>query len=248
MSQGNRSSDEARWSDGSKYHPPGGTSDQQAKPDGDPAPARFGRKTFAVLWVVTLVIGAVSLGLLYQDDAAWANKTATALLKVDGLDSQNTALQAKNSALTTEAAHPTLSTWNSCGSPCTLSPGGFREGTVPDAFTYHLKIHSDVMVYYAFLSLSEFTRFSGCPGSVYANDRSVNRLVVCVSYWIFNNNAPSDRTGAGLDINTDFHLGEGCASYVSVLMPFYANQTAQISPAVGVTYNPAVTSTGVCAG
>jgi hypothetical protein len=44
-----------------------------------------------------------------------------------------------------------------------------------------------------------------------------------------------------------FHLAEGCADYVAIITPVL-NQTATIVPKVTVTYNPASTLIGVCAG
>jgi hypothetical protein len=206
-----------------------------------------------IWFAACLLISIVAVASYVANDQAWRqdSRKATEVSNATIASLQTTVsdLQYKNQTLSAEAAHPTLGTWNSCRAACTIGPDHFREGTVPDTFTYHLRFHSDVLVYYAFLTLPEFARWNDCPGSVYSTDRAVNRLVAgCVNYWLFNNNAPQDRTGEGQDVNFDFHLSEGCADYVSVLMPFYANQTATISPNVGVTYNPATVSTGICAG
>jgi len=57
---------------------------------------------------------------------------------------------------------------------------------------------------------------------------------------------PAERFTSGADVSFDFHLAEGCASYLVVMFPSAAGQTAELHPDVGVTYQPASAPTGEC--
>jgi hypothetical protein len=195
-----------------------------------------------------LLVGIVVIGVLwYTDNSSLSNR-------INGLSSQvtstNSALvntQVELDAARQEALHPTLGTWNISSS---IGPNAWREASVPDTFTFRLRFTADSDIFFAFLTLSEYVRFNQCPNSVYANDRSINRLAAgCVDYWIFNNKPPGDRVGvyaAGVNASFDFHQAEGCASWVMVLMPEKAGVTVTISPQVAVTYNPASKPTPPC--
>jgi hypothetical protein len=213
------------------------TDDQPIAAHRADAPARFGRKTFAVLWVVTLVIGAVSLGLLYQDDSAWADRTATAQLKVHDLNlsvntlrTENGGLQVTNSALTSEAAHPTLRIWNVAQ---TISgSSAYLVGGVPDTFTYKVSFTSTAPVAVNIMTTAEFVSAIDCVRLGYGTSHYC-MTHAGTSWW-------SDRTSL---TNGMFSDAEGCAGYLAV---WTAASPATVTPDVSITYNPASAATGAC--
>jgi hypothetical protein len=146
-----------------------------------------------------------------------------------------------------EALHPTLGIWNASGS---IGPTAWREGSVPDTFTFHLRFTANAEVFFAFLTLGEYALFTKCPSTATAADPSFNRLAAgCIDYWVMNNHPYMDRVGTfGTNVNAsfDFHYAEGCASWVLVLMPLKAGVTLTINPHVAVTYNPAPAPTPGC--
>jgi hypothetical protein len=191
--------------------------------------------------ILIAVLGAANL-LWYWDDTT-LNK------RVDGLShdlaavkSQLAETQSQLDTAKLDAQHPTLGTWNV---PGPISPDGYREGTVPDTFTFHLRLSADGPVFYVFLTLSEFARWHDCPSYVTGRRPSPSRQVGCV-YWMFGPNPPMDRLGAGTNINFDFHYGEGCASWIVLLMPLNTGATVNVQPNVAVTYNPAPNPTPGC--
>jgi zinc ribbon protein len=125
-----------------------------------------------------------------------------------------------------QLAHPTLEMWNSCGGPCSMTAGRWREGGVPDTFDYYVSFNATVPVAVYFLTLRQYTQFASC-GSV-----------SCVT-------PPIQSIPASMSVsNYKFTLAEGCASYVAI---YQSTQNGVISPDVSVTYNPASQATGVCA-
>ncbi len=181
------------------------------------------------------------------------------------LQSQVSSLQAENIYLSTQvqqlnlqSAHPTLSEWGCAGS-CQMSSAnawsmdatGWRQGGVPDTFTYSPSYKATVPVGMFYLTLGQYVQFADCS----TNANAVNRIS-CVSgtyYYVpattsLAHSSPVYSCAPGATscpfFSYDFHLGEGCASYVAI---YYSTQVGTIYPDQSVTYNPASTGTGVCA-
>jgi hypothetical protein len=159
--------------------------------------------------------------------------------QLDNLQTQNNYLSTQVQQLKLQNASPTLSLWG-CSSTCQTSSGnawsmstsGWREGGVPDTFTYLPQFTSTVAVGLYFLTLEQYVQFYNCALSTDATTR-----IACVtgSYTYFS---------PATSLNGIFHLAEGCASYVAI---FYSTQSGTMYPNVQVTYNPASSLTGVCA-
>jgi cell division protein FtsB len=152
--------------------------------------------------------------------------------QVSQLQSQNGYLEGQVQSLNLQNNRPTLTIWTSCGKPCTTSQTSWLAGGVPDTFTYYVTYTADYPVGVYFLSLNQYSYFATCPST-----GSVESQLACVTgtYLFF---APTT------SLNGVFHLAEGCAGYVAV---FYSDTNAVIHPDVTVTYNPASSTTGVCA-
>ncbi len=158
--------------------------------------------------------------------------------QLDNLQAQNNYLSTQVQQLKLELASPTLSLWG-CAPPCqtssanawSMSSGGWREGGIPDTFTYLPQYTSTVPVGMYFLTLQQYVQFYNCP---YATDATTR--ITCVS-GTYNYYSPTT------SLNGIFHLAEGCASYVAI---YYSTQSGTIYPNVQVTYNPGPSS-GVCA-
>ena len=125
-----------------------------------------------------------------------------------------------------QLTHPHLEMWNSCGVPCSMTAGKWREGGVPDTFDYYVSFNATVPVSVYFLTLKQYTQFASCGN------------ISCVT-GTYQSIPPTM-----LATNYEFTLAEGCASYVAI---YQSTQNGIISPDVSVTYNPASQPTGVCA-
>jgi hypothetical protein len=142
-----------------------------------------------------------------------------------------------------ELLHPTLPINNT--SQTIRANTSWLVGSVPDTFTYHLEYTASGSVTYAFLTTAEYVRFATCDtGLFYMTDRRVSKLVGCLNIT-FNGQIGSralmpgpDRYGAGTVVALDFHYAEGCAGWVEVEFPSFANQSAQVTPNISVTYAP----------
>lgn len=167
-------------------------------------------------------------------------------LTIERLDQQQKDLQQQLKTAQAEAKNPTVGIWNDCGGSCAIAPGSYRVGTIPDTFTYHLKFTSDVSVDAYFLTVEEYAKFSNCPGYIRPG-AGQNRIAACAGAWALNGQVPGDRFTAGTDVNFDFHLAEGCASYLVVMFPSAADRTADLHPNVSISYQPATAPTGECA-
>lgn len=172
------------------------------------------------------------------------------------LISQLNDLRRQVSELQANARHPTLSVWNSCNGPCIIGAESFRAGGVPDTFTTHLAFTSDVPVLWAFLTLDQFVTFKTFGGvcSVLRGpqpeglSRTSNCLILILHPEPFVTGQSIYVTGldgAGTSVEVDFHLAEGCGSYVLVLAPDLP-QAAHIVPDMSTTYQPADRPTGAC--
>jgi len=142
-----------------------------------------------------------------------------------------TASQNQVSVLTAAAEHPTLGIWNV---PQTISGSTYYLAAgVPDTFTYHLKMTSNGPISVSILSIRQF-----------------GGAVRCVETGVGTTNYCMHHSGSAIgwlnvtSINSDFHLAEGCAAYMTVIT---ASATVTVIPDVSVTYNPASAATGACA-
>jgi hypothetical protein len=201
-----------------------------------------------VATTAVLLIALIVLGILWNGDHSDLSTRISALSsQVNSTNSQLADTQTQLEAARQEALHPTLGTWNV---PGTIGPNAWREGTVPDTFTFHLRFTANSEVFFAFLTLGEYALFTQCPTYVDAIDRTFNRLAAgCIDYWVMNNHPYTDRVGtfaANVNASFDFHYAEGCASWVLVLMPLKAGVTLTITPHLAVTYNPASAPTPGC--
>jgi hypothetical protein len=126
---------------------------------------------------------------------------------------------------------PYYTIWNACGSNqatgCSMSPGGWREGSVPDTFDYYVSFSSTVPVTVYFLTMGQFVQFSVCNGDI-----------SCVS-------GHYDSIPATASLSwTIFTLSEGCADYLAI---YVSSASGTMIPSVGVTSHPANSATGYCA-
>jgi hypothetical protein len=176
-----------------------------------------------------------------------ANVRITGLnVVVERLNQQQKTLDGQLQKAQSEALNPTVKIWNDCGGSCAIGPGAYRVGTVPDTFTYHLKFTSSASVDAYFLTVEEYARLTNCPAGV-RPAAGQNRLGACASAWVLKGQVPPERFTSGIEVTFDFHLAEGCASYLIVMFPTAAGQTAELHPDVSVTYHPASAPTGECA-
>ena len=211
-------------------------------------------------WIVTTIILALlaaasvaagaylydQLGRTKESLAGSELRGGAEQLTIDRLTRQQKDLQQQLQAAQAEAKNPTVGIWNDCGGSCAIQPGSYRVGTIPDTFTYHLKLTSDVSVDAYFLTVEEYARFYNCPSYIRPS-AGQNRIAACAGAWALNGQVPGDRFASGNAVNFDFHLAEGCASYLVVMFPSAAGETADLHPDVSVSYQPAAAPTGECA-
>ncbi|HEV1991594.1 MAG TPA: hypothetical protein VGR34_01860 [Candidatus Dormibacteraeota bacterium] len=210
-------------------------------------PARIpgGRRLWTAALAAALLVSAGGIGLLYLDDS---NNQAT----IRALNSKNqsltgrtqilqdqltvtqgklTASQAQVDSLSTELKHPTLGVWNV---PMTIhNSSEFLSATVPDTFTYHLKLKSSGPMSVSILSTSQFKDAILC----------VNNRIGVTNYCMHHVGAAYGALNV-TSVDYDFSLGTGCAAYLTVIT---AASQVTITPDVSVTYNPAAAPTGSCA-
>jgi hypothetical protein len=208
--------------------------------------ARWVAAILGAILVVVVSVGFVGGMVLWSDDAAaWAN--------VGHLQSDLAVMRAKQASLAADAAHPTLIIWNSCApAQCDIGPNQYRELTVPDTFTTHVRYTADTEVEFAFISLSEYGDFRSCTDDIvqYRPNNGFSIGVNCLSYAL-RNVSDSDRNArvgvgkVGIEVKFDFRDAEGCGDYVLIFAPSKPALT-HFRPNVGVTYNPAQILTGIC--
>jgi hypothetical protein len=203
------------------------------------------RRLWTAALAAALLISAGGLGILYIDDLN--NQAAIRSLdtQIQSLTGRNqnlqdqlkitqgklTASQAQVDSLSVELQHPTLGVWNV---PMTLhNSTEFLSATVPDTFTYHLKLKSSGPMSVSILSTSQFRDAILC---VYNGRGTTN---YCMHY------SGSTKGWLGVtSVNEDFNLATGCAAYLAVIT---AASQVTVTPDVSVTYNPASAATGSCA-
>jgi hypothetical protein len=204
-----------------------------------------GRSLWAAAVAAALLVSAGGIGLLYLDDT---NNQAT----IRALNTKNQSLtgrtqnledqlivtekklavsQAQVDSLSTELKHPTLGVWNV--SQTIRNSTEFLSATVPDTFTYHLKLKSSGPMSVSILSTSNFKDAIIC---VYQGEGNTN--------WCMHHKGAAKGWLGVTSVNEDFHLATGCGSYIAVIT---AAGQVTITPDVSVTYNPAAGPTGSCA-
>jgi hypothetical protein len=145
-------------------------------------------------------------------------------LTVSRLQNQISEDQQQISELQTGSEHPTLLMWSSNE---TLHSGGWLEEAVPDAFDFYVSFNSTVPVTVYFLSVDQYVQFANSGGSI---------STVKGQYIHFPATTSLKKS--------IFTLAEGCGGYISV---FQSSASGVIYPNIVVTYNPALSITGVCA-
>jgi hypothetical protein len=210
------------------------------------APVRIPRERR--LWTAglaaALLVSAGGIGLLYLDDTAnqatirslnSANQSLTG--RTQNLQDQLTVAQGKLTtsqaqvdSLSAELKHPTLGVWNV---PMTLhNSTEFLSATVPDTFTFHLKLKSSGPMSASILSTRQFKDAIIC---VYNGRGSTN--------WCMHHVGAAFGALDVTSIDHDFSLAQGCAAYLLVIT---SDRQVTITPDVTVTYNPAAAPTGSC--
>lgn len=157
--------------------------------------------------------------------------------QISNLQSQNYDLQNEiaNLQLQTDTIYAcgntngcTLTIWTACGSngnACPISSSNYYSEGVPDTFDFITQFTSTIPVTVYFLSLDQFVQFYGC-GSI---------SCVYGQYQYFP---------ATTSLNGKFTLAEGCGGYIAV---FQSSTSGYMYPDISITFNPASSSTGVCA-
>lgn len=203
------------------------------------------RRLWTAALAAALLVTAGGLGILYADDTnkqsnidslTIANESLTgrsqnlqAALTVT--HSQLTASQAQVDSLSAELKHPTLGIWNV---PVQLHDSTeYLSSTVPDTFTYHLKLTSSGPMSVSILSTTQFKDAILC---VYNGRGNTN--------WCMHNSGAVRGFIGVTSVNYDFILAEGCAAYLVVIT---SDRAVTVTPDVSATYNPAATATGSCA-
>jgi hypothetical protein len=142
-----------------------------------------------------------------------------------------TASQAQVDNLSAELKHPTLSIWNV---PMQLhNSTEYISSTVPDTFTYHLKLTSSGPMSVSILSTTQFKDAVLCVN----NGRGVTN-------WCMHHSGSVVGFLSVTSVNYDFTLAEGCAAYLAVIT---SDRSITVTPDVSATYNPAAAATGSCA-
>jgi hypothetical protein len=210
------------------------------------SPARMPRERR--LWTAglaaALLVSASGIGLLYVDDTAnqatirslnSANQSLTG--RTQNLEDQLTVVQTKLNAsqaqvdsLSADLKHPTLSVWTA---PQTIhNSTEWLSATVPDTFTYHLKLKSTGPMSVSILSTSQYKDAIICA---YTGRGTAN--------WCMHHSGATKGWLEVTSVNEDFNLATGCGSYLAVIT---ADRQVTITPTVSVTYNPAAAPTGSC--
>jgi hypothetical protein len=204
-----------------------------------------GRRLWAATVAAALLVSLGGIALLYLDDSnnqatirALNSKNQSLTGRTQNLEDQLTVLQGKLTAsqaqvdnLSAELKHPTLGVWNV---PQTIHNGNeFLSATVPDTFTYHLKLKSSGPMSVSILSTSQFKDAILC-----VNNRVGN------TNWCMHHQGASYGALGVTSVDYEFTLATGCAAYLTVIT---AASQVTITPDVSVTYNPASGPTGSCA-
>ena len=203
-----------------------------------------GRRRWTAALAAALLVSAAALGMLYVDDTnnqatirSLTTQNESLSGRNQGLQDQLTVTQGKLTAsqsqvdsLSAELQHPTLAVWNV---PMSIQDSSeYLSSTVPDTFTYHLKLSSSGLMSVSILSTTQFKDAILC---VYNGRGDTD--------WCMNHSG-SYRGFIGVtQVNYDFTLAQGCAAYLVVIT---AAGPVTVKPDVSVTYAPASAPTGAC--
>jgi hypothetical protein len=203
------------------------------------------RRRWTAALAAALLVTAGGLGLLYLDDTnnqstinslTIANESLTgrtqnlqAALTIT--HNELTASQAQVDNLSAELKHPTLGIWNV---PEQLhNSSEYLSSTVPDTFTYHLKLTSSGPMSVSILSTTQFKDAVLCVNNGRGNTN-----------WCMHHSGSVYGSLSVTSVNYDFTLAEGCAAYLVVIT---SDRAITVTPDVSATYNPASAATGACA-
>jgi hypothetical protein len=202
------------------------------------------RRRWTAALAAALLVTALGVGLLYVDDTnnqstinslTIANESLTgrsqnlqAALTIT--HNQLTASQAQVDSLSAELTHPTLGIWNV---PMQIHDSTeYLSSTVPDTFTYHLKLSSNGPMSVSILSTTQFKDAILCVNSGRGDTN-----------WCMHHSGATHGFIGVTSVNYDFILAEGCAAYLVVIT---AARPITVTPDVSATYNPAAAATGSC--
>jgi hypothetical protein len=216
-----------------------------------PRPPRIRGPLGPRLWTVALALALLFTGgglvVVYMDDQAAQSHVRQLNAQNQALQTQNKAVEAQLTAtqsnltatlgelatVRAELEHPTLGIWTV---PQVLKDNTwYLVGGIPDTFTYHLYVTSNGPMSVSILSYGDLVTAINCG----------NNGAGTANYCMHHTGHPAQSWLDVTSISYDFHLAEGCADYVSVFTTKSTNVT--VTPNVSVTYNPASSSTGVCA-
>jgi hypothetical protein len=203
------------------------------------------RRRWTAALAAALLVTASGLGLLYLDDTNNQSTINSLTIANESLTgrSQNlqaaltithnelTASQAQVDNLSAELKHPTLGIWNV---PEQLhNSSEYLSSTVPDTFTYHLKLTSSGPMSVSILSTTQFKDAVLCVNNGRGNTN-----------WCMHHSGSVYGSLSVTSVNYDFTLAEGCAAYLVVIT---SDRAITVTPDVSATYNPASAATGACA-
>jgi hypothetical protein len=202
------------------------------------------RRLWTAALAAALLLTAGGLGILYADDTTNQATIRSLITQNESLTGRNqnlqdqltitlgklTASQSQVTSLSAELQHPTLGVWNV---PAQLhNSTEYLSSTVPDTFTYHLKLTSSGPMSVSILSTTQFRDALLCV----VNGRADTN-------WCMHHNGAAYGALNVTSVNHDFNLAEGCAAYLAIIT---AAGPVTVTPDVSVTYNPASGPTGAC--
>lgn len=208
------------------------------------ARARGARRLWTAALVLAVLVAAGGLALLYNDNLNLQNQARSLTNDNESLQGQILGIQgeltatkgglskaeADLAAVRAELAHPHLGIWNV--RQTLQGPSYYLAAGVPDTFTYHLRLTASGTMNVSILSFDQFSAAVKCIENGVGN-----------TDWCMHHSGAANSWLGVRSVNTDFHLAEGCAAYMSVIT---APGKVTITPDVSVTYNPASHATGTC--
>jgi hypothetical protein len=202
------------------------------------------RRLWTAALAAALLLTVGGLGILYADDTTNQATIRSLITQNESLTGRNqnlqdqltitlgklTASQSQVTSLSAELQHPTLGVWNV---PAQLhNSTEYLSSTVPDTFTYHLKLTSSGPMSVSILSTTQFRDALLCV----VNGRADTN-------WCMHHNGAAYGALNVTSVNHDFNLAEGCAAYLAIIT---AAGPVTVTPDVSVTYKPASGPTGAC--
>ena len=204
------------------------------------------RRWWTAALSATLLITALGIGVLYADDTNNQAAIRTLTTQNESLTGRNqiindrlnttqanlTATLGELAKTKAELEHPHLTIWNV---PQQLKGSSwYLAGGVPDTFTYHLQATSTGPMSVSILTLEQWAKAMACVDPGGGSTHYCVHHSGAVQSWL-----------SVTSVSSDFHLAEGCAAYLAV---FTSASTVTVTPNISVTYNPASSATGTCAG